>query len=250
MSSALTQTLYLCLAVLLSGLWIIIPGATRYNLQFVAIIDLLYFVSRILFPRLYRFTRPPAPRSYGEVGNIISAMVFISITLILISSTGSLISPLFFLLQFLLFFLALLFQPIAVAITTAMTIISLIISNHQPLNITSSINLLSLSLITPVAILFGQKFLLAIRSQKEIKSLNQEIAYEETNTLIWLTTVAKTQMVVSLDLIAQVIGANKLPAHLQEKLMSGYREILTMYRSADTLKSDLSSETQKPAAEK
>lgn len=231
MSTALTQTLTLSAAVILSFVWSSLPGASRYNLQAIAVINLVYFLSRFLLPRFYR--------SNSSLSNLIAAQVFITITLILVTSTGFLTSPLFFLLQFLLFFLALLFHPVSTALTAAVVVLGLIVSNRQTLDTTAYVNLLSLTLITPVAILFGQKFLLALRAQNEIKGLNQEIATEETATLIWLSTVAKSNLTISLDIISQIISSNKLPWHLQEKLKESYRDLLTLYRSADSLKTDI-----------
>ena len=220
------QTAFLVLAVFFTWIWTNHPTLSLYNLQLTALLIILYFAARLV-------SKQKAPLIDFE-----SALILSTITLLLIFSTGGLDSPLFFLLDFLLFALALLFSPLQTALTAAVIAVIFIAQLPAPTD-THITNLLSLILITPLAILFGNRFIAVKQAKGDIKKLEGTIANEETQTLIWLSTTSKPQLTISLDLISQVISAHRLPASLQEKLKDAYRKLLDLYQSADQLERDI-----------
>ncbi len=220
------QTAFLVLAVFFTWIWTNHPTLSLYNLQLTALLIILYFAARFV-------SKKKAPLIDFE-----SALILSTITLLLIFSTGGLDSPLFFLLDFLLFALALLFSPLQTALTAAVIAVIFIAQLPAPTD-THITNLLSLILITPLAILFGNRFIAVKQAKGDIKKLEGTIANEETQTLMWLSTSSKPQLTISLDLISQVISTRRLPASLQEKLKDAYRKLLDLYQSADQLQRDI-----------
>lgn len=220
------QTAFLILAVFFTWIWTNHPTLSLYNLQLTALLIILYFAARLL-------SKQKAPLIDFE-----SALILSTITLLLIFSTGGLDSPLFFLLDFLLFALALLFSPLQTALTAAVIAVIFIAQLPAPTDAHIT-NLLSLILITPLAILFGNRFIAVKQAKGDIKKLEGTIAHEETQTLLWLSTTSKPQLTISLDLISQVISTRRLPASLQEKLKEAYRKLLDLYQSADQLEHDI-----------
>ena len=102
------------------------------------------------------------------------------------------------------------------------------------------VNLLTILLMTPLAILFGKKFIENQISLGKIQLLEKNLAREETDTLIWLTTRAKPSLTSILDTTSLIIGSNSLPFSLREKMKQIHADLLTLYHSADNLEDDIS----------
>lgn len=223
-----SQTVFLLFSILLAFIWTQNPVLSPFNLQLTALLVIFYLASRLL--------------SRQKINSFLSSIIFVTVALMLIFSTGGVASPLFFLLDFLLFALALLFEPFQTAMV-AVFIFLILLTSGGNLNSSALVNLFSLLLITPLAVVFGRKYLENLASRGKIELLETTISREETDTLFWLSTVAKSNITVSLDVISQVIASNKLPYYLQEKLKIAYTNLISLYQSADELKQDIDRQT-------
>jgi len=224
--SFILQSLFLILAVIFSFIWTQNPTLSSYNLQLTGLLVLLYFTSKLFASRRHRLI------------DIESTIILITITLLLIFSTGGITSPLFFLLIFLLFALSLLFSPLQIAITSLS--LSLVFAlNLSSLDTTSLLNLIFLLLTTPLALLFGQKYLQVQKAQGKIKILETTLAHEQTNTLLFLSTSAKPDLFDALTNISHAISSNRLPHHLQKRLQETYSKLIKLYQSTNELKQEV-----------
>jgi hypothetical protein len=237
MLSFTIHTTFLSLAILLTYFWTKSPLLSVYNLQLTALLTIFYFLSRLLI------------KKNSFILNLESTIIFTSIILLLVFSTGSLESPLFFLLDFLLFALALFIEPFqAGAIAILISLIFLV--TGQNLSSTATINILSLLLVTPLAILFGRKFLENQVKQGRIEILENTLASEETDTLLWLSTKSKPTIISIIDNLSLVISSNNLPHHLQDKLKKSYSDLIALHQSADILEKKIDSPYIRPSNHK
>lgn len=219
----LTHTSLITLATGLIYFWSSTPQLSAYNLQLAGVLAILYFLTR----------RIP----------LITTTIFLSLILLIIFSTGQLSSPFFFLLDILLFALALFFEPIQAGITSLILIFVFLISSKLSLNTSQVINLASLLLITPLAVIFGNKFIENQENQGKLTRLEKNLENEETQTLLWLATKAKPSLTKILDTTSQIISSNLLPFRLQEKIKKAHKDLISLHQSADNLKIIIDQET-------
>ncbi len=222
----LSQSAVLVLAVLVSWGWTHSTLAT-YNLQLAAILIITYFVLHL------------AARS-RRLFDLGSTLILVSITFLLIFSTGGLTSPLFFLLDFLLFALVLLFEPAQTAILAAFVILlflgeQFLTDTGSPFTTLTLTNLLSLALITPLALLFGRRYLEVQQAAGKIQLLEEVSRKDQTDTLMWVATQARPDLIRVLDSLSQIIAANALPYSLQGRLKQTYQDLIALGRSANEL---------------
>lgn len=149
-------------------LWSKTPLAD-YSLQLSAFLFLLF----LLVKRFFKKTSFLLP---------LEAIFFTLLILVLVFDTGALTSPLFFLVYFLLFSLSLLLEPQTAFILSLTLIILFLFTLEEIKSFTYLIPLFSLPFITPLAVFFG-------REHQELKQAEKEIAHDEGQTLLWLTTV-------------------------------------------------------------
>lgn len=204
---------------------------SAYNLQLAAILAITYFITRFFKPQPQKLS-------------LITTTIFLSLILLMIFSTGSLNSPFFFLLDILLFALALFFEPIQALITALILSLVFLISSKLSLNTSQVINLGSLLLITPLAVIFGNKFIENQTNQGKITQLKNNLAEEETQTLLWIATKAKPSLIEILDSTSQVISSNLLPYRLQEKIKKAHNDLVSLHKSANNLKMSIDQESQ------
>lgn len=233
----LPQTIYLGLAVLLTYGWTHNPNLSGYNLQISALLIIVYFAMRFFVKSTRLFTTE-------------STLILVMVTLLLVFSTGGLISPLFFLLDFLLFALVLLFEPTLTAVLATVIVfifIGDVFLGDKNLDLTgvALTNLLSLVLITPLALMFGRKYLTMQQEAGRITVLEEEVGRNQTDTLLWVSTQARPDLIKILDGLGQVIGSNQLPHHLQAKLKTIYSELIALGKSANALENEIKKDSEK-----
>ena len=227
MAGLVFHTLFLVLAVALTFLWSQNPKLTPYNLQAIGLLLLFYFAAKFI-------SGPKARLSAA-----LDALIFTILILFLVLTTGGVQSPVFFLLYFLLFAVSLLFEPIAAIVISLLLTLFFGFSLRFDFDNTALINLASLLLITPLANLFGRKFLQTQAAAGKIKLLDQIIQSEETQTLIWLSTKAKPTLINLLDTTSLIISSNLLPYALQQKLKNLHQDLVTLHQSAGSLEKEI-----------
>lgn len=220
--SILAHTSLITLATGLIYSWTSNPQLSAYNLQLAGILAIFYFLTKL-------FKLKP------QLLSLITTTTFLSLILLMIFSTGQLNSPFFFLLDILLFALALFFEPVQAAITSLILTFVFLVSSKLSLNTSQVVNLASLVLITPLAVIFGNKFIENQENQGKITRLKKDLAEEETNTLLWIATKAKPSLIEVLDTTSQIISSNLLPFRLQEKIKKAHKDLLSLHQSANQL---------------
>ena len=227
MASLLFHSLFLVLSVGRTFLWTQNPNLTPYNLQAVGLIILFYFAGK--------FIGSPKAR----LAALLDAVIFTILILFLVITTGGVHSPVFFLLYFLLFAVSLLFEPAAAIVISLLLTLFFGFNLRFNFDNLTLINLATLLLITPLANLFGRKFLETQVAAGKIKLLDQIIQSEETQTLIWLSTKAKPTLINLLDTTSLIISSNLLPYALQQKLKSLHQDLVTLHQSASILEKEI-----------
>lgn len=230
MLTVILHTLFLALAVSLTFFWTKNPILSAFNLQFVGLIILFYFLVKLISKR-------------QKMVMALDALVFAMITFLIVSSTGGLRSPAFFLLYFLLFSLSLLFEPIQSLLLGLFLALLFSLQAGFAFDTTAIINLTTLILITPLALIFGRKYLQTLADLGKIKLLNDIVSEEETDMLIWLSTKAKPTLVNLLDTTSLIISSNLLPFGLQEKLKTLHSNLISLHQSANELEKDIDEKT-------
>lgn len=221
------HTAFLILSVSLTYLWTRNPNLNSFSLQVVGLLILFYFASKLL------------ARNQQKILLILDAAIFTSLILFLVMSSGGVHSSLFFLLYFLLFGLSLLFGSSQTIFLSLFLVILFSLDSASKLDQAAIINLATLLFITPLASLFGKKYLQSQEELGKIKILDKIISEEETDTLIWISTQAKPTLVNLLDTTSQIIGSNLLPRNLQEKLKNLHQDLISLHESANTLEKDI-----------
>ena len=165
------------LIIILTSLFVFFWSATRlkeFSLQLTALLFLILIFTR-------RFLKKTSPSPFLQI------VFSTTLVLLLVLDTGGLSSPLFFLIYFLLFALSLLLTP-QTAFVFSLSLIALFLAGLEKLeDLKLLIPLLSLPFITPLAVFFGQE-------HQRLKSTEKELAHDEKQTLLWLTTTFKEHL--------------------------------------------------------
>jgi len=241
----LSHSFYLVITVLLVWLWVNNPVLTNYNLQLTAVLVLFYFLFHFLFSK----------KGSGSANLILDAVVFTAILLLILTPTGGLNSPFFFLVYFLLFAAALLFNP---AITLTLTLALTLYFANSLNSIHAALQLLSLLFITPLAIFFGKQYLRLLESQEKIKVLSKRtrllslqgdaleasIKREETDSLLWLTLNFKNGLLKIVHQVSELLSdISHLTLTQKEKLQSIHETAKELLKSGEKLKQKIDKET-------
>lgn len=146
-----------------------------FKWQILAILILtLFFKARSLF------------NQKGEFG-LLALLVFTVVILTLITSSGGVSSPLFFLVYFLLFSLSITVEPLVSLFLSVVLVVYFILTSltlNSKLNLEQFISIFSLPLITPLAVYFGKTKQRLYSQQRQIADLKEK----EVQTVIFLTT--------------------------------------------------------------
>lgn len=164
------QIFFLALSFVLVFVW----NTSSLSDQTVPMLGLLVFIYLILSAR----KKGKAFLTMGGDGPL-GIFILNTVILLLIFSTGSIDSPLFFLLYFLAFGIAFVFEPLSVFVFTIGTISILLPSAGN-----NSENLLllgSLLLISPLAYFFGREYRKSDKKETEIEAIRErsEFAADE-----------------------------------------------------------------------
>ena len=234
------HTLYLGFAIILTFIWSNDPNLSVYDLQLTGALVLLYFVFRMI---------NTARRSQTN-NSFVSTIILTVISLLLVFSTGGLGSPLFFILNFLLFALALLFEPIQAATTSLILIALFIWQNYLHLSTENLVNIASLGLMSPIAIVFSRTYLSNLESGGKIRILRQVVKEEELESLLWISKTAKPSLSGVLNSVTDIVmyfnsKGNEIPTGLVMKLRTIQKDLIALYSSTGTLEKTLKETSDK-----
>jgi hypothetical protein len=169
----------------------------------------------------------------------------------LIFSTGGVISPLFFLLDFLLIVIALLFEPRQAVVVSVLLASLFTWQNLDSLNTDKIINIVSLILMTPIAIIFSKNYLANLKNLGRIQLLEDVVIEEETESLLWISKTKPSIASIlnaTTDLVMYFNSKGRellLPPAVLEKLKYIQQDIITLYGSTVTYEKIIESESDK-----
>ncbi|HUS60513.1 MAG TPA: hypothetical protein VMX76_04040 [Nevskiaceae bacterium] len=236
----LLHSLFLVAAVFLAFLWTSHPTLSVYTLQLTAAFVLLFFFNQFI-----------ARKKRQKANLAIEAVVFTMVVLLLVTSTGGLTSPLFFLVYFLMFGLALLFEPAITFSLAVGMILFFVVTTSQESLLEEILSLFSLLLITPLALFFGKQYLKLLESREKIKILKQETAItneqikkEETDVLMWTTLELKKDLSEILDHVSHLLSdLAHLTVSQKERLLKIRGRTLHLLKTGEKLKEEVDKAT-------
>lgn len=240
-SESIRYAIFLIISILVIWFWSMSPSLNIYNLQLTGALTLVYFVSKM-------FSRPTNRRK----SDIVSTVILNSICLLLIFSTGGVVSPLFFLLDFLLITIALLFEPGQAAVASVVLASLFYWQNHDSLTTEKIVNIISLLLMSPIAIIFSKNYLENLKSQGRIQILEEVIKEEEAESLLWISTQAKPSLATVLNATTDLVmyfnskGRELLiPKALSDKLKAIQNDLIVLYSSTTSLEESINETSDK-----
>ncbi len=233
------RSVLLSVIILLIFAWTQSTTLDHYNLQLTGVIILLYFASKLFLRRINH-------------SFFFATIVLVSIVLLLIFSSGGVSSPLFFILEFLLFAIALLLSPNQAATASLLIVSIFLYQNFNNLTSTIIIDLISLILVTPLAMFFSKSYLKYLSSQGKITFLKEAIKDEETNSLLWISTTAKPSLAGVLNSLTDIIIylntkslTTAFPKQFLDKLKTIQKDLISLYASTSTLEKSIEESSDK-----
>jgi signal transduction histidine kinase len=219
--------------------WTEVPALNSYNLQLSGALILLYFASRYLF-------REVKPSFF------FATIVLVSIVLLLVFSSGGINSPVFFIINFLLFAIALLIAPYQATVASFLLITILLWQNYQNLTSVMIIDLASLILMTPLAVVFSKSYLQALQAEGKISFLKEAIKDEQSDSLLWIATTAKPSLASVLSSLTDIVvylntkgQITSVPKQLVDKLKVIQTDLISLYSSTGTLEKSIEESSDK-----
>lgn len=153
---------FLLSTVLFCIFWKEIDKLSYYSLQLASVLIILLFLSKKIMSL--------------ENFRILESIVSTVSVILIVSGTGNLTSPLFFLNFFLLFELSLLLEPIIPLFLSFLLIIFYIFTSTTGDSLDSFLVLLSFPVMTPLALFFGNFYLKNKRQKIELARLQNKVS--------------------------------------------------------------------------
>jgi hypothetical protein len=230
----LLHTILLILAALGVFFWLSESALIPYTLQLVAILVLLYLGSHWL--------RAHRPSWFRKSSITIDVTILTSMILLLISETGAIESPFFFLIIFLLFSVAMLYEIEATLVLTGILVLYfLFLPSTNLTNLAHLSTIISLIMITPLAIFTGHQYENSLEEKKIREAISSELSQEETDTLLFLSLNLKKTLLSALDSLSITIPLTKAK-EVRQNLETLYGDLKALYRTSKDLEQTLEKE--------
>ena len=175
------HSIFLIITIALVFLWAISPYET-FSVQIAASLFSLFIVK-------FAFREHISPHT----DSLLDSAILTALVLTIVSATGGLISPVFFLVYFLLFILSLLMTPTIPLIISFVLIVYFLFTSPVTSQ-TDLLPLLSFPLITPLAVYFGRQHSGRIHAQHNVMHLQESLRRETRDVLMWLSTTFSKNM--------------------------------------------------------
>lgn len=225
----LLHTILLIASVAGVYFWLSFSTLSLYTLQLVAFLVLVYTGSHWL--------RRHRPTWFHRSSITVDVTILTAMILLLVTETGALSSPFFFLCYFLLFGVAMLYEIEATLVLTGVLITFFLFlpgTKFHDLSLLSE--LLALLMITPLAIFTSHQYETKLSEERHLER-------EETDTLIFLSLNLKRTLISALDTLSLVIPQAKVK-EVRSSLQTLYSDLKNLYRSADELQQTIDRETE------
>lgn len=224
------ETTILILAVFFSFYWHNQSSLSKFTLQLVALLILVFAFHKIKPVQIYQ--------------NIINLIIITIITVVLILSTGGAGSVLFWLLNFLLFFAAV-FSRAGSGISLSLALVLAFLLNEPQLTTGQLFNLVSLLSMAPLAAFFSSQYRRVITDQIQIKELSDQADLMERSTLLWLALDFRRQMETAIDLLSEISATlTAIPVHQKDRLNRLYRDLKSLWQSGQELEKKIDEATE------
>ncbi len=231
----LLHTILLVLAAAGVYFWLSLPALSIYTLQLVALLVLLYLSAHWL--------KSHRPKWFHRKTVTIDITILTTMILLLVTETGMLASPFFFLCYFLLFAVAMLYEIEATLVLTGTFIVYFLCLPGTNLSDLGHLSeLLALVMITPLAILTGHQYEKTIEERSRADQLAKHLGSEESDMLLFLSLNLKKTLLSALDTLSLTIPKEKV-TEVRTNLQSLYQDLKNLYRSADELQQTIDKET-------
>jgi len=224
----LKHTLILSASFIFSFFWATNEIFSQYTLQLTAFLVLIYLIFQTITKKntdLLKF------KILIDV-SVISLVVFL-----LVFSTGALFSPLFFLMYFLLFGVSLLFEPES-AITLSLVAGIFFLFTPKKDFLHEILQLSSLVIISPLAVIFGKQYLKLLQSESknkiletEGKALKEEVVRQEKEVKNWTTNTLSQQLVQIQKRITSVLNDKNITSKEKQELKNIFFQIYQVFES-------------------
>lgn len=235
----LIQTILLIASASGVFFWITTPALVPFTLQLVAVLILLYFGAHAM--------RKHYPRLFHRSSITLDITILTSMILLLVTDTGVLSSPFFFLCYFLLFGVAMLYEIEATLVLTGVFILFFLFLPGTTLSgiegVTQLTQIISLVMITPLAIFTGHQYETSLEEQRLRENLNKQIGKEQSDILLFLSLNLKKTLASAIDTLSITIPKEKAK-EVRTGLQTLYEDLKNLYRSADELQNTIDREDQ------
>ncbi len=146
----------------------------QYDVEIVAGLFVFLFIAR-------RFS------FFSKRTRLFESVVFTFIIVGVVTTTGGLQSPYFFLVYFLLFALTLLLEPIIPIIITLVLMLFFAFTFNGTVSLMQLLPLFSLAVLTPFALILGNEY-------EETKRLKKSLSSQQENTFLFLSLMLKNSL--------------------------------------------------------
>lgn len=206
-----------------------------FTLQLVAVLVLLYLGSHWL--------KSHRPTWFHKSTITLDITILTSMILLLVTETGVLASPFFFLCYFLLFGVAMLYEIEATLVLTGVLILYFLFLPDTKLTDYAHLSqLIALVMITPLAIFTGHQYESSLEEKQLRAKLSGHLSAEESDTLLFLSLNLKRTLISALDTLSLTIPQTKVK-EVRQNLQTLYQDLKNLYRSADELQQTIDQET-------
>lgn len=228
------HTILLFAAVFGVLIWLISP-LEPYTLQLVGLLTLLYIGTHSL--------RHKYPKLFHRSSVTLDLTVLTSMILLLVTETGALTSPLFFLLYFLLFATSMLYEIEATLVLTGTLILYFLFLPGTNLGDLMHLSQLgALIMITPLALFTGHQYEVSLEEKAARRRLTHHLSHQETDTLLFLSLNLKNTLVTSLDTLSTIIPVTRVK-EVHDNLTTLYKDLRALYKTSLDLERAIDKET-------
>lgn len=204
----------------------------NYLIQIISLLAIIYFILNFASKKIMVLKRNMLVISFF----IISMVVYISVF-----NSGSLFSPLFFLIYFLLFGISLLFEPLQAFVLSLVLSIFFLLTPRKEF-IPEIMQLTSLFLISPLAIIFGSQYKKLLQSQTRIelmkneeKELVDEVMDQEKKVKVWTEQEFKNTLAKIWNNLDSISSDVNLPPNIKTRLYEISNQLSKLLKSAEEM---------------
>ncbi len=230
------QALILSIAI---GLAFIFSQTTlsEYFLQITALCIILYILLEAFSKKI---------KIIPQQKLIASFIIFTFVAYLIIFSTGSLFSPVFFLVYFLLFGVAFVFGPYMAIIVSVVSIVIFLATPKKELLI-ETLQILSIVLIAPLSFLFAKFYEKSKEEEtkvaflkKEEQLLTKEVIEQEKTVREWTSTNFKERLIKIWENLDKLARQKEINSFQRQKITEISNQLSGLLKSAQMLEKRIS----------